>query len=193
MEGLTMGTPSRLDLILGRSAFSVDEITKEEWIEILTNVLKTTKPWLKYISGYDEAREILNDTLSDGYKSVSYKAPAGEINPVELCLSLAEFTSSGSNIDYSILLKRRGAELVVLSRHWIYGPDTVSKMYEVAEFSVFDIKELMDFLIPGHPRTARQILKKLWKVLEIEGDERIERGKRMKTASNNILQIFSRI
>ncbi len=92
-----MDSSSRLEAILGQLRVDASEITPEEWLQVVTDVLEQHKPHLKYLRGFRPLKEEFN--CATGNSGYDYRRTNMEVVefPVEIdadtkCLWVAKIS-----------------------------------------------------------------------------------------------------
>lgn len=205
----------RLDFILGRIRVAPEEITPEEWQEIVKEAIRRSKPQLTYLPGFETVSGWLNcreqeyDFRQTPEEVLSF--PEG-MNPNTRLLFLAGVSHEiagklGSDGDFgarfvtrSDLFLDRDGRLVLsearykrLPQHGLGYRGHRSGILEVAEFSRFSYPDEVTLEKLLTKDTCRRILGSLYMIVSRAVEEREERLGNMRALMGSLESIVNRV
>ncbi|PIQ66812.1 MAG: hypothetical protein COV95_02120 [Candidatus Zambryskibacteria bacterium CG11_big_fil_rev_8_21_14_0_20_40_24] len=211
-----MDTSTRLDFLLGRLRVSQEEITPEEQLAVLNELITLCKPVMRYLSGFAEIREHTKHRLIGGYgcREVSdgvVTFTGKQTNLKTRCLEVADISheawSSGPQggcryfSEHKLLLTQDArwvSWMTVYSRSETHGHGYTgrhSAIYERADRSNFEelsVESLKDFF-NQFPTLWLGVIVKLGDVLRYTVNEKRRWVSDIESREGTLREILSRV
>jgi len=211
-----MDTSTRLDFLLGRLRVSQEEITPEEQLAVLNELITLCKPVMRYLSGFAEIRECTKRRLIGGY---SYREVPDSVvtftgkqtNLKTRCLEVADVIHEawGSGPQGGCRYFREHKLLLTQDARWVLWTTTYSRsethghgytgrhsaIYEIANLSNFEtlsVESLKDFF-NQFPTLWVGVIVRLGDVLRCTANEKRRWVSDIESREVTLRQILSRV
>lgn len=212
-----MDTSTRLAFVLGDLKVGGDEIEPPEWLEILKKALKICKPYLKYLSGFEEIADSLNHHIHEYDRRATrldiVEFPEG-LNQHTRCFKLAQlsFETEGENragrefgtryVTFHNLLLTQDGRWVrwytkyerVVSHGLGYRQHRsgITETAVISEFTWLDDRGLL-LLLEEFPKRVSMILKSFCNMLQQSVEEKQGRLRALETRRNQLAEMMERV
>lgn len=212
-----MDPSTRLAYILSEVNLTWQDVTPEEWLEVLKKALDLCKPYLKYFSAFFEIKEHLNqqqgayDHRETDLSLVKFPPGMGPDTRLITLAYLAEGAEgknpAGSQFGARFSMKR--ALLLTRKGEWVYWyakydrigrqnlghrshHDGVIERAVESAFSILDFESLLVLLQSGSPPVFPQVLWALHRCLHESISEKTKRLKTLERVGAQITEMVQR-